>query len=435
MLVRNMVLRYMENSRSVMLTVVPANVDIATQEIIEMARELDPEGARTLRILTKPDLVDKGTESRGISMIEDQNACGQLGWVLVRNLGQQQLDNGDTDRDALEDQFRQSEPWNRVRAENFGIQALRDRLQEVLSSNVRREFPSVSIMKTLPGYRKHANKSLKCQVRSELIKKYMEAKKDLQSLGIERETPGQQRTALLGIVSSFQKLTQLALTTNYSVDGIFDTDPEVRLATRISNRNLSFADLVSEWGHEFAFKAEASDTVSQLPLEEENPLSCQTNGKVRLPTPSVLERIQSREVEGDDDVQDILYEAVNVEPAQDGITDWIARVHRDARGFEIGTFNPILLSTLMKKQSVKWPIIAQGYISDVIAMVHRFIKKALRAACGDSRISKNILSLLWNDLMMKYQRAIFQVDFILSIEREEMLMTLNHYLNDTLQKW
>jgi hypothetical protein len=263
----------------------------------------------------------------------------------------------------------------------------------------------------------------------------MEAKRDLQSLGTERETPGQQRTALLGIVSSFQKLTQLALTTNYSVDGIFDTDPEVRLATRIANRNLSFADLVTEWGHEFAFNAEGSDTVSQLPREEEDPYSAPTDGKFRVPTPSVTERIQSREVEGDDDLQDILYEAVNVGPAQNGITDWIARVHRDARGFEIGTFNPILLSTLMKKQSVKWPFIARGYISDVIAMVHRFIKKALRAACGDSRISKNILSLLWNDLVMKYQRAISHVDFILSIEREEMPMTLNHYLNDTLQKW
>lgn len=43
-MVRNMVLRYMQSSRSIMLTVVPANVDIATQEIIEMARELDPSG-------------------------------------------------------------------------------------------------------------------------------------------------------------------------------------------------------------------------------------------------------------------------------------------------------------------------------------------------------------------------------------------------------
>lgn len=143
-MVRNMVLRYMQNRRSIMLTVVPANVDIATQEIIELAREVDPTGDRTLRILTKPDLVDKGAESQVIALIENQNASGQLDWVLVRNLGQQQLEDRNVDRDAAEALFHQTAPWNRLRAENFGIKALKNRLQDVLALNVRREFPSVS---------------------------------------------------------------------------------------------------------------------------------------------------------------------------------------------------------------------------------------------------------------------------------------------------
>lgn len=36
----------------------PAKVDIATQDIVEMARGLDPGGERTLGVLTKPDLVE-----------------------------------------------------------------------------------------------------------------------------------------------------------------------------------------------------------------------------------------------------------------------------------------------------------------------------------------------------------------------------------------
>lgn len=43
-LVRDMVLSYMRKPRSIMIAVVPANVDIATQKIIEMTRELDPDG-------------------------------------------------------------------------------------------------------------------------------------------------------------------------------------------------------------------------------------------------------------------------------------------------------------------------------------------------------------------------------------------------------
>jgi hypothetical protein len=41
--------------------------------------------------------------------------------------------------------FYQHAPWNRVPPENYGISALTARLQELLTSNVRREFPSVCI--------------------------------------------------------------------------------------------------------------------------------------------------------------------------------------------------------------------------------------------------------------------------------------------------
>ncbi|GLA56072.1 hypothetical protein AnigIFM63604_004249 [Aspergillus niger] len=78
-LVRDMVLNYMRNPRSMMLAVVPANVDIATQEIIEIARELDPDGIRTLRILTKPDLVDEGAEEKIIDLVEGTQDSEELG--------------------------------------------------------------------------------------------------------------------------------------------------------------------------------------------------------------------------------------------------------------------------------------------------------------------------------------------------------------------
>ncbi|KAI7457191.1 dynamin GTPase, partial [Hortaea werneckii] len=68
-LVRCMVRSYMENPRSVMLTVIPANVDVATQEIIELATDADPSGERTLGVFTKPDLVDRGAEPAVVSIL------------------------------------------------------------------------------------------------------------------------------------------------------------------------------------------------------------------------------------------------------------------------------------------------------------------------------------------------------------------------------
>jgi GTP-binding protein EngB required for normal cell division len=79
--VEAMVRRYMENPRSIILAVILANVYIATQDILMIAEEVDEDGHRTLGVLTKPDLVDKGAESPMISMLEGQKAQAGAGLV------------------------------------------------------------------------------------------------------------------------------------------------------------------------------------------------------------------------------------------------------------------------------------------------------------------------------------------------------------------
>lgn len=143
-IVRDMVLGYMQNPRSIMLTVIPANVDIATQEILEMAREADPDGNRTLGVLTKPDLVDKGAETRVMELVEGKKSGIKLGWSIVRNPGQQQLSDQTIDRDNSEARFfRDESPWNSLDKDKVGIGALKIRLQEIQSAHIRQEFPKV----------------------------------------------------------------------------------------------------------------------------------------------------------------------------------------------------------------------------------------------------------------------------------------------------
>jgi len=144
-MVRSMVSGYMKNPRSVMLAVVPANVDIATQEILTMAEEFDVEGVRTIGVLTKPDLVDAGAEGPVMDLVNGKKHKLNLGWYLVRNLGQLQLEGQNVDRGANEMAFfKQKEPWNYLDEDKVGIGSLRTRLQEVLASHIRREFPKVS---------------------------------------------------------------------------------------------------------------------------------------------------------------------------------------------------------------------------------------------------------------------------------------------------
>lgn len=143
-LVKRMVYGYMRNPRSVMLTVVPANVDIATQGILEKAEELDPEGIRTLGVLTKPDLVDKGAEHNVIDLIMNREHQLRLGWHLLRNAGQSELSNSITSRQEAERRFFSTvAPWKDLDKDRVGISSFRVRLQEVLSDHIRREFPKV----------------------------------------------------------------------------------------------------------------------------------------------------------------------------------------------------------------------------------------------------------------------------------------------------
>ena len=145
-MVRDMVTKYMNNRRSVILAVVPANVDIATQEILDMAEICDEKGQRTLGVLTKPDLVDKGAEQPVIDLIEDRSHRLNLGWHIVRNLGQSQLEEASTNRYDVEKTFFESQqPWSQLDKDKVGIKALEVRLREILAELVRREFPVVRI--------------------------------------------------------------------------------------------------------------------------------------------------------------------------------------------------------------------------------------------------------------------------------------------------
>jgi len=143
-MVRSMVSDYMKNPRSAMLAVIPANVDIGTQEILEMAKEYDPEGLRTLGVLTKPDLVDRGAEHNTVDIVEGKTHTLYLGWCVVRNLSQEHLQDSSVDRQTKENEFFATEnPWKKLPKDRVGVGALQKRLVELLGDLIRREFPNV----------------------------------------------------------------------------------------------------------------------------------------------------------------------------------------------------------------------------------------------------------------------------------------------------
>nr|XP_046240531.1 interferon-induced GTP-binding protein Mx-like [Scatophagus argus] len=89
--IKRLIKKFITKQETISLVVVPCNVDIATTEALKMAQEVDPDGERTLGILTKPDLVDKGTEETVVNIVHNEVIHLKKGYMIVRCRGQQEI--------------------------------------------------------------------------------------------------------------------------------------------------------------------------------------------------------------------------------------------------------------------------------------------------------------------------------------------------------
>lgn len=97
-----MCMKYISNPNSIILAVTAANTDMATSESLKLAKELDPDGRRTLAVITKLDLMDHGTDAMEV-------LCGRvipvkLGIIGVVNRSQADINHKKDMRDALIDE-------------------------------------------------------------------------------------------------------------------------------------------------------------------------------------------------------------------------------------------------------------------------------------------------------------------------------------------
>jgi len=61
-----LVMQYTKNPNAIILAVSAANTDLATSDAIQLAKRADPTGERTMGVLTKLDLMDKGTDAADV---------------------------------------------------------------------------------------------------------------------------------------------------------------------------------------------------------------------------------------------------------------------------------------------------------------------------------------------------------------------------------
>ncbi|KAM9454346.1 interferon-induced GTP-binding protein Mx2-like [Clarias gariepinus] len=146
--IKNLIGKYIEKDQTINLVVVPCNVDIATTEALKMAQEVDPEGQRTLAILTKPDLIDRGTEKNILEIVKNQVIPLSKGYVIVKCRGQKQIDDKVSLAEATRVErefFRRHEFFScLLYEERASIRCLATKLTQDLVDHIKKSLPLIS---------------------------------------------------------------------------------------------------------------------------------------------------------------------------------------------------------------------------------------------------------------------------------------------------
>merc|ERR1719464_1859526 len=89
--IRKLLRSFISRPRCLILAVSAATSDLATSDAIQLAREVDPKGVRTLGVVTKIDLMDQGTNA--LKVLRGEVIPLQLGYVGVVNRSQKDINN------------------------------------------------------------------------------------------------------------------------------------------------------------------------------------------------------------------------------------------------------------------------------------------------------------------------------------------------------
>lgn len=141
--IKQMILQYIKKPNCIILAVSPSNTDIANSEALKLARAVDKTGDRTIGVLTKIDLMDKGTDA--MEVIQGRQIPLKLGFVGVVLRGQKDIEGNKPISEALEDEaefFKSHSAYKSV-ANKMGIPFLTRKLNNILLEHIRKCLPEI----------------------------------------------------------------------------------------------------------------------------------------------------------------------------------------------------------------------------------------------------------------------------------------------------
>lgn len=140
--IKNLIMSRIRDERVLILAVTPGSVDIVTSGALEFSKIVDPDGERTIGVLTK---MDEATNNETI--IKNLDYKLKLGIVGVKCRSQEDLNNGkNVDSQIREEEFFfKSKPYYMDRKDCFGISNLIKKLKSKFKLHVEKILPDIQM--------------------------------------------------------------------------------------------------------------------------------------------------------------------------------------------------------------------------------------------------------------------------------------------------
>ncbi|KAL5354349.1 hypothetical protein ACLOAV_000438 [Pseudogymnoascus australis] len=363
-LVTELVSDYLKSPRSIILAIVSATYDINVQVILNRTREVDPQGIRTLGIITKPDTLVRGSdrEDSFIKLARNERVKFRLGWHVVKNLDsahKESLESTLETRNAEERAYFKDSNFRSLPSHNVGIESLRTQLSKVLFNQIRLELPRLV---------------------DDIEERILTTRTAKDKLGPSRTSIDDQRAFLIQLSQTFQTICQAAVRGDYDNDFFqkYNFLSERRLCASLMNKHFGFAENLRTSG-------------SQWIIEEREGLFGRPTSRTR----------------------------------KEAIVD-ACRLLKRSRGRELpGLPNPLLVGELFREYSRPWEMLARGHIKSTWDITNRFLGLVLQHLTDDD-VRDKILRLWLNPIMaQKLETAYSKLDELLEVHKEHPL-TINH---------
>ncbi|KAG0198810.1 hypothetical protein BGX28_007797 [Mortierella sp. GBA30] len=375
--IRTINTRYIKDSRTIILAVVPANVDLNNIFVLGEAERYNQSNERTIPIVTKSDTIEPDLLPTLIHTILNKRKFMKLGYLVMRNSSYKDIDMPWDDARQLEEGFFKSSPlWSQVPDANKGRVSVKTFLGELLYNHIKKELPFL---------------------KKDVLDLISNCDKEIVNIGPPVSSAEMAKTKYFDIIFKLRTTLMMLLDGNYSLEYISKHKDDLTLQHYVSTDDKKSND-------------DNDDDACA-------PLSLELDGDYRF-IRSSLQKLYQR--------YDVVMNKNKYMLPIDRISELVLRY----KGIELpGFINFSTFTQIYMKTLVRWNEMTKAHIFNM----HQFLYKAITrfiTTAADPQIKDMILlefDKFYNSQTIKIENEIDSI-----FEDERIPFTMNKYYYDNI---